>query len=245
MKTVSADSTLLVDADPMIARTWLPATTSTTVMLRHATGAIGCPPSHHGWLTPCWLPATPELIKAQHAVDRQHPDWTGVRSLTFERQQTTEILAVSLVFRHDGLYAHHHRLAYTSWSFFPMASGRNPSTCYRSSASVEANGSDSNHWCSVRSSYLHPVLLYQLPCPLPADQSACIWGVECGRVVLQYTGHSGSVNSVRFHPTRELVLTASGDHTAHVWQAAVSHEHLVSTTTCLRGLYPSVSTVCC
>uniref|UniRef100_A0A6A7G6U5 WD repeat-containing protein 37-like n=3 Tax=Hirondellea gigas TaxID=1518452 RepID=A0A6A7G6U5_9CRUS len=59
-----------------------------------------------------------------------------------------------------------------------------------------------------------------------ADQSACIWGVDCGRVVLQYTGHSGSVNSVRFHPTRELVLTASGDYTAHIWQAAVSHENL-------------------
>ena len=60
------------------------------------------------------------------------------------------------------------------------------------------------------------------------DQSARVWGAECGRVVLQYTGHSGSVNSVKFHPTRELVLTASGDYTAHVWQASVSHDHLVS-----------------
>lgn len=34
-------------------------------------------------------------------------------------------------------------------------------------------------------------------------------------------GHSGSVNSVRFHPTKELALTSSGDNSAHVWQAAV------------------------
>ncbi|KAF2353192.1 WD40-repeat-containing domain [Trinorchestia longiramus] len=58
------------------------------------------------------------------------------------------------------------------------------------------------------------------------DQTACIWGAECGRVVLQYTGHSGSVNSIKFHPSREVVLSASGDHTAHVWQAAISHDYL-------------------
>lgn len=34
-------------------------------------------------------------------------------------------------------------------------------------------------------------------------------------------GHSGSVNSVRFHPTKELALTSSGDNCAHIWQAAV------------------------
>lgn len=36
-----------------------------------------------------------------------------------------------------------------------------------------------------------------------------------------FIGHSGSVNSVRFHPTKELALTSSGDNYAHVWQAAV------------------------
>lgn len=36
-----------------------------------------------------------------------------------------------------------------------------------------------------------------------------------------FAGHSGSVNSVRFHPTKELALTSSGDSSAHVWQAAV------------------------
>ncbi|KAL1122922.1 hypothetical protein AAG570_003247 [Ranatra chinensis] len=54
-----------------------------------------------------------------------------------------------------------------------------------------------------------------------ADHRACIWGMESGRCLLRYIGHSGSVNSIRFHPTRDLVLTASGDHTAHIWQAAV------------------------
>lgn len=42
-----------------------------------------------------------------------------------------------------------------------------------------------------------------------------------GRPLLQYTGHTGSVNSIRFHPNKELVLTSSGDGTAHIWQCAV------------------------
>ncbi|XP_039281820.1 WD repeat-containing protein 37 isoform X2 [Nilaparvata lugens] len=56
------------------------------------------------------------------------------------------------------------------------------------------------------------------------DHSACIWSVESGRCLLRYLGHSGSVNSLRFHPTRDLALTASGDQKAHVWQAAVNLE---------------------
>lgn len=30
------------------------------------------------------------------------------------------------------------------------------------------------------------------------------------------------MNSLKFHPTRDLVLTSSGDMTAHIWQAAVN-----------------------
>lgn len=55
-----------------------------------------------------------------------------------------------------------------------------------------------------------------------ADHTARIWGIESGRCLLQYIGHNGSVNSVRFHPTRDLVLTSSGDNSSHVWQAAVN-----------------------
>ncbi|KAJ8723945.1 hypothetical protein PYW07_007925 [Mythimna separata] len=55
-----------------------------------------------------------------------------------------------------------------------------------------------------------------------ADHTACVWSVEWGKCLLQYTGHSGSVNSIRFHPTRDIALTSSGDNTAHVWQAAVN-----------------------
>jgi WD40 repeat protein len=57
-----------------------------------------------------------------------------------------------------------------------------------------------------------------------ADHTAMIWGMHSGQALLQYTGHSGSVNSLRFHPTKELVLTASGDGTVHIWQCAV-HLH--------------------
>ncbi|XP_051160745.1 WD repeat-containing protein 37 isoform X2 [Leptopilina boulardi] len=55
-----------------------------------------------------------------------------------------------------------------------------------------------------------------------ADHTARIWSIESGRCLLQYIGHNGSVNSVRFHPTRDLVLTSSGDNSSHVWQAAVN-----------------------
>jgi len=54
-----------------------------------------------------------------------------------------------------------------------------------------------------------------------ADHTAIVWGMQSGRPLLQYKGHSGSVNSVRFHPNKELVLTSSGDSTAHIWQCAV------------------------
>ncbi|OQR72621.1 WD repeat-containing protein 37-like, partial [Tropilaelaps mercedesae] len=52
-----------------------------------------------------------------------------------------------------------------------------------------------------------------------ADHTARLWDAESGVCVLQYSGHSGSVNSVRFHPSQQLVLTASGDKTAHIWRA--------------------------
>ncbi|CAH1637716.1 unnamed protein product [Spodoptera littoralis] len=55
-----------------------------------------------------------------------------------------------------------------------------------------------------------------------ADHTACVWSVEWGKCLLQYTGHTGSVNSIRFHPSRDIALTSSGDNTAHVWQAAVN-----------------------
>ncbi|XP_017486107.1 PREDICTED: WD repeat-containing protein 37 [Rhagoletis zephyria] len=58
-----------------------------------------------------------------------------------------------------------------------------------------------------------------------ADHTACIWSVENGRCLLQYQGHAGSVNSVKFHQNRDLVLTGSGDATAHIWQAAVNWEY--------------------
>ncbi|XP_017784233.1 PREDICTED: WD repeat-containing protein 37 isoform X2 [Nicrophorus vespilloides] len=55
-----------------------------------------------------------------------------------------------------------------------------------------------------------------------ADHTACVWSMDTTRCLLQYQGHSGSVNSIRFHPLKDLVLTASGDGSAHIWQAVVN-----------------------
>lgn len=60
------------------------------------------------------------------------------------------------------------------------------------------------------------------------DYTARLWNIENGECLMQYTGHSGSVNSIQFHPNKDLVVTASGDQNVHIWQAAVNWEHLVS-----------------
>lgn len=38
-----------------------------------------------------------------------------------------------------------------------------------------------------------------------ADHTGMIWGMHSGQALLQYSGHTGSVNSLRFHPNKELV----------------------------------------
>ncbi|XP_064644351.1 WD repeat-containing protein 37-like [Lineus longissimus] len=55
-----------------------------------------------------------------------------------------------------------------------------------------------------------------------ADYTARLWCIETGSCLLQYNGHSGSVNSLRFHPSQDLVLTASGDQTSHIWRAQIN-----------------------
>ena len=53
-----------------------------------------------------------------------------------------------------------------------------------------------------------------------ADKTARIWGVDSGKCLTLYTGHTGSVNGIAFHPTQDIVLTVAGDGTGHIWQAA-------------------------
>uniref|UniRef100_A0A3Q3R2P1 WD repeat-containing protein 37 n=1 Tax=Monopterus albus TaxID=43700 RepID=A0A3Q3R2P1_MONAL len=54
-----------------------------------------------------------------------------------------------------------------------------------------------------------------------ADRSALLWSIETGQCLLRYAGHAGSVNSIKFHPTEQMALTASGDQTAHIWRYLV------------------------
>ncbi|KAK6310600.1 hypothetical protein J4Q44_G00186550 [Coregonus suidteri] len=54
-----------------------------------------------------------------------------------------------------------------------------------------------------------------------ADHSAMLWSIEAGKCLLKYVGHAGSVNSIKFHPTEQMALTASGDQTAHIWRYMV------------------------
>uniref|UniRef100_A0AAY4AG63 WD repeat-containing protein 37 n=2 Tax=Denticeps clupeoides TaxID=299321 RepID=A0AAY4AG63_9TELE len=64
---------------------------------------------------------------------------------------------------------------------------------------------------------IHPVVLGTAS----ADHSAMLWSIETGKCLLKYVGHAGSVNSIKFHPTEQMALTASGDQTAHIWRYMV------------------------
>lgn len=54
-----------------------------------------------------------------------------------------------------------------------------------------------------------------------ADHTALLWSIETGKCLLKYLGHQGSVNSIKFHPSEQMALTASGDQTAHIWRFMV------------------------
>ncbi|XP_069770787.1 WD repeat-containing protein 37 isoform X2 [Narcine bancroftii] len=54
-----------------------------------------------------------------------------------------------------------------------------------------------------------------------ADHTAMLWSIETGKCLLKYVGHAGSVNSIKFHPSEQVALTASGDQTAHIWRYIV------------------------
>ncbi|EDV20580.1 uncharacterized protein TRIADDRAFT_31828, partial [Trichoplax adhaerens] len=58
-----------------------------------------------------------------------------------------------------------------------------------------------------------------------ADHTACIWDIESGQRLIQYQGHEGSVNSIRFHENEPLVCTGSGDSSAHIWRINLGNFH--------------------
>uniref|UniRef100_A0A915J127 WD repeat-containing protein 37 n=1 Tax=Romanomermis culicivorax TaxID=13658 RepID=A0A915J127_ROMCU len=70
-----------------------------------------------------------------------------------------------------------------------------------------------------------------------ADQTARIWNIETGVCLMQYTGHCGSVNSLAFNRTENvlagttglLAVTASGDQSAHVWKVLLPAKSSPST----------------
>jgi len=48
------------------------------------------------------------------------------------------------------------------------------------------------------------------------DRTARIWTVDGSKIPLVYTAHTGTVNSIRYHPNERFLCTASGDKTIHV-----------------------------
>ena len=66
-------------------------------------------------------------------------------------------------------------------------------------------------------------------CTFLPDRRSLVWNADTGQCLATYVGHSGSVNSVRFPApsrsadgsSRGLMLTSSGDCTAHLWPLSV------------------------
>jgi WD40 repeat protein len=72
----------------------------------------------------------------------------------------------------------------------------------------------------------------QTPLPISSPQSSLTsfnnsQTTSTSFCIQEYCGHTGSVNSIRFHPrffthSTNLILTASGDCQAHIWQCVLS-----------------------
>ena len=60
-----------------------------------------------------------------------------------------------------------------------------------------------------------------------ADGSARIWDATTGSCLAVYREHTGSVNSIRFHPSDPLACTASGDGSIHIWLASFQGQGLL------------------
>src|SRR5262249_60291905 len=69
-----------------------------------------------------------------------------------------------------------------------------------------------------------PYLARRLCLTGSCDHTARLWEVETGREVRQFTGHSGSVNSVAFSPNGRFALTGSSDSTARLWDVDAGKE---------------------
>lgn len=80
------------------------------------------------------------------------------------------------------------------------------------------NNSSTGVW-EVSSSPIHPLIA-----TASADHTSCIWNINSGKCLLKYEGHTGSVNSIKFHPSKDMMLSSSGDNSAHIWQGAVNFE---------------------
>ncbi|CAG2183773.1 unnamed protein product, partial [Oppiella nova] len=61
-----------------------------------------------------------------------------------------------------------------------------------------------------------------------ADGTACVCDVTKMDAnispFLSYVGHSGcSVNCIKFHPNYDLIMTAGGDGSTHIWRPNLEH----------------------
>jgi WD40 repeat protein/serine/threonine protein kinase len=56
------------------------------------------------------------------------------------------------------------------------------------------------------------------------DPSVKVWDAASGKLLVTLAGHEGTINSVRFSPDSQRIVTSSDDRTVKVWEAATGKE---------------------
>ncbi|XP_062509455.1 WD repeat-containing protein 37-like isoform X2 [Corticium candelabrum] len=74
-----------------------------------------------------------------------------------------------------------------------------------------------------------------------ADKTARVWHSGSAACLLLYEAHTGSVNSIRFHPTEALLCTASGDMSTHIWKVNISLQKQSGTPTATEVTVDEIS----
>jgi WD40 repeat protein len=94
---------------------------------------------------------------------------------------------------------------------------------FKNSASVDCSavkeylGHDDGIWDVSIAQHGQPLIA-----TASADRTARVWHIGSASCLLLYEAHTGSVNSIRFHPTESILCTASGDMLAHIWKVNIT-----------------------
>lgn len=68
-----------------------------------------------------------------------------------------------------------------------------------------------------------------VPIGIPIDQKVYVWEMKTGKLLLKYSGHNNSVNTVAWSPDGKCIASGGDDRTVQVWDTA-TRQRLVAYT---------------